>query len=232
MKQIRKRLTYANVMSTIAVFLVIGGASALAASQLGKNTVGTKQLKNNAVTTSKIKKEAVTTAKIKKGAVTANKLAANSVATSNVANGAVTTEKIGEGAVTSGKLAAGERSEAFHAEFTSTSPQLANPIAEPPTTVLSTSIPTGGHYVVTAETELINTIGETRFTECFLSDDGVGIAEMSDQYEPALIFPSGGVSMTGISDGGTLKLACKSNGNNTFAFKAQIIAVRVGAVTG
>jgi hypothetical protein len=55
MNQIRKRLTYANVMSSIAVFLVLGGATALAAAQLGKNTVGTKQLKNNAVNSSKVK---------------------------------------------------------------------------------------------------------------------------------------------------------------------------------
>jgi hypothetical protein len=39
LKQIRKRLTYANVMSSIAVFLILGGATAFAA--LGKNTVGT-----------------------------------------------------------------------------------------------------------------------------------------------------------------------------------------------
>lgn len=64
MKQIRKRLTYANVMSSIAVFLVLGGATALAAG-LAKNSVGTKQLKNNAVTTKKIKKNAVTGAKVK-----------------------------------------------------------------------------------------------------------------------------------------------------------------------
>lgn len=44
MKLIRKRLTYANVMSSIAVFLVLGGATALAAG-LAKNSVGTKQLK-------------------------------------------------------------------------------------------------------------------------------------------------------------------------------------------
>jgi hypothetical protein len=75
MKQLRKRLSYANVMSTIAVFLVIGGASAFAAVQLGKNTVGSKQLKKNAVTAAKIKKNAVTAAKIKNGAVTTAKLA-------------------------------------------------------------------------------------------------------------------------------------------------------------
>lgn len=74
MKQIRKRLTYANVMSSIAVFLILGGATAFAAAKLGKNTVGTKQLKNNAVTTNKIKNGAVTTAKLKDGAVTGAKV--------------------------------------------------------------------------------------------------------------------------------------------------------------
>lgn len=73
MKQIRKRLTYANVMSSIAVFLILGGATALAAG-LAKNSVGTKQLKKNAVTAAKIKKNAVTTAKIKNNAVNGAKV--------------------------------------------------------------------------------------------------------------------------------------------------------------
>lgn len=74
MKFIRKRLTYANVMSSLAVFLVLGGATAFAAKQLGKNTVGSKQLKAKAVTTAKIKKEAVTTNKIKKNAVNGSRV--------------------------------------------------------------------------------------------------------------------------------------------------------------
>ena len=73
MKQIRKRITYANVMSSIAVLLALGGATAIAAG-LGKNTVGTKQLKKNAVTAAKIKKNAITTAKIKGDAVTGAKV--------------------------------------------------------------------------------------------------------------------------------------------------------------
>lgn len=72
MKQIRRHLTYANVMSSIAVFLVIGGATAFAA--LGKNTVGTKQLKANAVTTAKIKKETITAKKVKKGTLTGTQI--------------------------------------------------------------------------------------------------------------------------------------------------------------
>jgi hypothetical protein len=68
-KQISKRLTYANVMSSIAVFLVLGGSAAFAASKIGTN-----QIKSGAITTGKIKKEAVTTSKIKKNAVTGAKV--------------------------------------------------------------------------------------------------------------------------------------------------------------
>ncbi len=63
MARLRRKLTYANVMATIAVFIALGGAS-YAAIKLPKNSVGTKQLK----------KEAVTAAKIKDGAVTPGKL--------------------------------------------------------------------------------------------------------------------------------------------------------------
>jgi hypothetical protein len=70
LNQIRKRLTYANVMSSIAVFLVIGGATAIAASK----KIGTNQLKANSITTGKIKKNAVTTAKIKDNAVNGAKV--------------------------------------------------------------------------------------------------------------------------------------------------------------
>lgn len=79
MKQLRRRLTYANVMSTIAVFLVLGGGAAFAANQLGKNSVGSKQLKKNAVTAAKIKNGAVTGAKIKDGAITGAKVTASSL---------------------------------------------------------------------------------------------------------------------------------------------------------
>jgi hypothetical protein len=59
MKTLRSKLTYANVISTVALFLVISGGAAYAAS-LGKNSVGTKQIKNGAVTGNKIKKHTIT----------------------------------------------------------------------------------------------------------------------------------------------------------------------------
>ena len=84
MKQIRKRVTYANVMSSIAVFLVLGGASAYAAKKIGSN-----EIKGNSITTGKIKKEAISASKIKKNAVT----------TAKIANGAVTGAKLNLGSV-------------------------------------------------------------------------------------------------------------------------------------
>jgi hypothetical protein len=69
-KQIRKRLTYANVMVTILAFIVLGGGSAIAASQLGKNSVGSRQLKSKAVTTGKIANNAVNGAKVANGSLT------------------------------------------------------------------------------------------------------------------------------------------------------------------
>lgn len=54
MRDLRARLTYANVMSSIAVFMVLGG-SAYAATTLPKSSVGSKQIKSNAVTSVKVK---------------------------------------------------------------------------------------------------------------------------------------------------------------------------------
>jgi hypothetical protein len=57
LKALRSSLTYSNVVSTICLFLLLGGV-AYAASQLPKDSVGTKQLQNGAVTLKKINKKA------------------------------------------------------------------------------------------------------------------------------------------------------------------------------
>jgi hypothetical protein len=77
-KHLRLRLTYANVMSSIAVFLVLGGA-AVAAVNLPGNSVGTRQLKKNAVKTGKVSFEAIRAGKLSKDAVPTNRLRDNAV---------------------------------------------------------------------------------------------------------------------------------------------------------
>jgi len=51
----RPRLTYANVMSTLAVAILVAGGVGYAAVTLPANSVGTKQIKKNAVTGAKVK---------------------------------------------------------------------------------------------------------------------------------------------------------------------------------
>lgn len=63
-------LSYANVVSSLALFVALGGTSYAVAS-LPKNSVGDRQLKSGAVSGSKLKDDAVTTSKIKDGSVTA-----------------------------------------------------------------------------------------------------------------------------------------------------------------
>ncbi|HEX3735750.1 MAG TPA: hypothetical protein VHU86_11440 [Solirubrobacterales bacterium] len=59
MKTLRGKLTYANVVSTLCLFLLLGGGAAYAATEvLPKNSVGTKQLKTEAVTPKKLSKAA------------------------------------------------------------------------------------------------------------------------------------------------------------------------------
>jgi len=54
MKWLAEKLTFANVMSVIAVFIALSGA-AIAATQLPSNSVGAKQIKANAVSSAKVK---------------------------------------------------------------------------------------------------------------------------------------------------------------------------------
>jgi len=95
---IRKRITYANVVATLALFLALSGA-AVAATQLPRHSVGPKQLKRGAVTTAALRRKAVTAAKLAPKSVISGKLGPNSIAPWNLGNGAVTTPKLGEGAV-------------------------------------------------------------------------------------------------------------------------------------
>jgi len=65
---IRKRLTFANVTSLLALFVALSAGS-YAAIKLPANSVGSKQIKKNAVTGAKIKANAITSDKIADGAV-------------------------------------------------------------------------------------------------------------------------------------------------------------------
>lgn len=88
LRAVLRRLTYANVIATLALFLALGGGTVWAAKNHHRSAkIGTGKLKPNAVTAGKLKASAVTQSKIRENAVT--------------------NPKIREGAVDFGKLAAG-----------------------------------------------------------------------------------------------------------------------------
>jgi hypothetical protein len=91
------RLTYANVVATLALFLAIGGGTVYAALELGRNDVKSKNIKKGAVKTSDLGKEAVTGAKVKEG----------SIAGGDLQDGTITAAEIQDGTITGGDIAAG-----------------------------------------------------------------------------------------------------------------------------
>jgi hypothetical protein len=101
----KPRLTYANVVSTLALFLALAGTSALAVSQLPNRSVGAKALRPGAVTADKIRKNAVTAPKIKAEAIKSGKIAASAVKEAKLASASVTNAKLANGSVSTEKLA-------------------------------------------------------------------------------------------------------------------------------
>jgi hypothetical protein len=76
--KLRTQLTYANVVSTLCLFIVLGGG-AYAATALPKNSVGAKQIKRNAVGAAELKRNAVTSAKVKNRSLTGADIAAGTL---------------------------------------------------------------------------------------------------------------------------------------------------------
>ena len=96
-KRLRARLTYSNVIASIALFAALGGVAV--AAGLPKNSVGPKQLKKGAVTAAKLRKGAVTAGKLAPKSVVAGKLGQNAITPGNLGNGVITSAKIAAGAV-------------------------------------------------------------------------------------------------------------------------------------
>ncbi len=99
---LRPKLSYSNVIATIALFVALGGAAI--AAGLPRHSVGARQLKRGAVTTRALRRGAVTSAKLAQGSVIAGKLGSSAVSQGTIADGAVTSGAIASGAVNAGKL--------------------------------------------------------------------------------------------------------------------------------
>jgi hypothetical protein len=77
--KLRRHLTYANVISTVCLFLVLGGGAAFAATKLAKSSVGTEQLKGEAVTKGKMAPNSVNSKKVVDGSLTGEDIASSTL---------------------------------------------------------------------------------------------------------------------------------------------------------
>lgn len=105
----RPRPTYANIVSTLALFLALGGSAAFAASRIhsddiAHNAVKSANLAPGSVHTSEIFKRAVTSGKLAVGAVRSNQIAAGAIDAERIGNGAVGSRQIGDAAVAPSNL--------------------------------------------------------------------------------------------------------------------------------
>ena len=89
MKLRKPRLTYANVVATLALVLAVGGGSAYAASRITASEIAP-----GAVTSAKIKQRAVKSGKIAVGAVRGNQVADHALSSTQIAAGSIKPESL------------------------------------------------------------------------------------------------------------------------------------------
>jgi hypothetical protein len=100
----RSHLSFANVISVIALFVALGGAS-YAAVSLPKNSVGSKQIKKRAVRAKHINKNAVGASKIQGNAVSSPKIADGTVFSADLADNSVGSSELSDNSVGSSEIA-------------------------------------------------------------------------------------------------------------------------------
>lgn len=102
MQRLLSKLTYANVVATLALCLALGGGAAFAAGKIGSNDIAA-----GGVHTKNLQQRSVTSGKLALGAVRSNQIAPTSVGTDQIAPGAVHSAQLADGAVGTAQLAKG-----------------------------------------------------------------------------------------------------------------------------
>ncbi len=113
MRPRRPTLTYANVMSTIAVFGVLAGGGAYAASKIGpkeiaKNAVRAKHIKKKQVRAKHIKPGHVRSKHIRDGSLTGEDIADDSLTGADIRDSSIALGELGANSVNSAKIVDGQ----------------------------------------------------------------------------------------------------------------------------
>lgn len=245
-QSVRKRLSYGNVMATIAVFLVLGGGAAVAAG-LKKNSVTTKAIKNGAVTTAKLKKDAVTGAKANESTFGIVPLAANATKAGSAdkalqadsATKAETAVKAESAAkATDSELFAGRKVSEVRSGATGASTDVNVNLADAGATVLShpVAILAESDLIANAGVRITNNGAAQAFTECRLENEGNGSFEAMSQSGGQTVPPGHTITMAltgfvndlpakGLGDPETVRIVCNESVGGNFAFESGDLTV-------
>jgi hypothetical protein len=102
----RKHLTPANVLSTVAVIVVVAGGSAAIAAIPDKNSVDSSKVINETLKSEDLKDgKAVESSDVDSGAITAADIGPNAVGSTEIVNGSVTSSEIADGEVSADEIA-------------------------------------------------------------------------------------------------------------------------------
>jgi hypothetical protein len=103
----RRHLTYSNVMSTLAVFLVLAGGTALAAG-LRRNSVNSRTVKDNSLLSADLKDgAAITGADVADGSLDGSDVAGGSLKGADIGDGSISGADVADGSLGGAKLAKG-----------------------------------------------------------------------------------------------------------------------------
>ncbi len=98
LRRTRNRLTYANVVASMALFVALGGVS-YAAVKLPKNSVGSTQIKKNAVTGSKVRNSSLTGSDVKNSSLRGGDIKNSSLTGSDVRSSSLTGSDVKDGSL-------------------------------------------------------------------------------------------------------------------------------------
>ncbi|MGE0065783.1 MAG: hypothetical protein AB7F97_09090 [Solirubrobacterales bacterium] len=102
MKMPKPRLSYANVVATLALVIAVGGGSAYAA-----NKITAKDIAPGAVTTKKVNKRAIVSGKIAVGAVRGNQIADHAFGSTQIAPRSIQPASLADNALSSAQIKPG-----------------------------------------------------------------------------------------------------------------------------
>lgn len=100
------RISYANIVASLALFVALGGTAA-AVTSIPRDSVGSPQIRKDAVRSPEIAKDAVRSPEIAKDAVRSPEIANDAVRAPEIADDAVHSSEINDGAIRLADISAG-----------------------------------------------------------------------------------------------------------------------------